>query len=361
MADRAGPEPVRVALTLHIGTGKTGTSSIQKFLAANRERLLAAGHLYPRTPGKFRHVRVSLSMKTDQQLAGDFAWHRQKYSDPERMRRTFSRLLQREIEESGTDRLLLSDEGLYGAPDDAILRLRQYTDHLARDVRVVVYLRRQDDHLLSRYQQVVKVGQTQRLTEWAAGDMTRTYDYRTRLDFWERAMAPSTLVVRPFQRTRFPGGSLLRDFFDACDIHVPIDDLEPTRDQNESLDADSVEFLRLWNLYQQQTLGLLEAAIDNREVLAGLRTVSSGPKLTLRAPLLRDFMARWEESNRAVAQRYLGDPRGALFLTDHGRGSTTSDQRLDPDRLQELMVAVRLPQEARAPMRRLCERENRAE
>jgi hypothetical protein len=37
-------------LVLHIGSGKTGTSSIQGFLHRNRDRLATLGYLYPRTP-----------------------------------------------------------------------------------------------------------------------------------------------------------------------------------------------------------------------------------------------------------------------------------------------------------------------
>ena len=42
----------RLALTLHIGTGKTGTTSLQSFLRQNRPRLADAGWLYPRSPGR---------------------------------------------------------------------------------------------------------------------------------------------------------------------------------------------------------------------------------------------------------------------------------------------------------------------
>jgi len=51
-----------VDLVLHIGTGKTGTTSIQSFMNANRSRLAELGFLYPRTPGKVRHTRISLSV-----------------------------------------------------------------------------------------------------------------------------------------------------------------------------------------------------------------------------------------------------------------------------------------------------------
>jgi hypothetical protein len=53
--------------------------------------------------------------------------------------------------------MLLSFESLYSEPDvPAMQRLRRLTDEIATRLRLVVYLRRQDDHLIIQYQQRVK-------------------------------------------------------------------------------------------------------------------------------------------------------------------------------------------------------------
>ena len=52
MADRRGKKPV---LVLHIGAGKTGSSSIQTFLGANRKRLASMGILVPNGRMEFSH------------------------------------------------------------------------------------------------------------------------------------------------------------------------------------------------------------------------------------------------------------------------------------------------------------------
>src|SRR5215471_11213896 len=53
-----------VDVVLHVGMRKTGTSSIQFFLRDNREPLASRGVLYPTTPGRARHYRLSLSVKS---------------------------------------------------------------------------------------------------------------------------------------------------------------------------------------------------------------------------------------------------------------------------------------------------------
>ncbi|HSC18190.1 MAG TPA: hypothetical protein VLC74_04670, partial [Rhizomicrobium sp.] len=46
-------------LYLHIGTEKTGTTSIQAFMAANRALLKQHRILYPRSPGETNHIGLA--------------------------------------------------------------------------------------------------------------------------------------------------------------------------------------------------------------------------------------------------------------------------------------------------------------
>jgi len=182
--DKALERPVD--LIVHIGTGKAGSSSIQSFLAKNREHLRTVGVLYPRSPGWTRHLRLGLYTMPLSELELTPAWHRQKFSKPARFRKNFRRRLFTEVDESDLSRVLLSDEILFGAPDEALRRLRRLTDRMGRGLRLVVYLRRQDDHMVSRYQQGVKIGWIVRLLEWAQEDMSALYDYHARIRTWQQ-------------------------------------------------------------------------------------------------------------------------------------------------------------------------------
>ena len=87
----------------------------------------------------------------------------------------------------------MSDEALYGSPADALRRLHTFVATIARATRVVVYLRRQDDHLSSRYQQVVKIGELRRFAERTEQmNFAATYDYHTRLNTWRRLVEPTS-------------------------------------------------------------------------------------------------------------------------------------------------------------------------
>ncbi|MGH6876239.1 MAG: hypothetical protein ACREHV_02550, partial [Rhizomicrobium sp.] len=53
---------------LHIGTGKTGTTSIQHHLARNRRALLAQGYLYAMAPGSGNHHALSAFALEDEKI-----------------------------------------------------------------------------------------------------------------------------------------------------------------------------------------------------------------------------------------------------------------------------------------------------
>jgi hypothetical protein len=348
---------VRPDLVLHIGTGKAGSTSIQSFLHRNRERLAERGLLYPRTPGPTRHSRLGLSMRSDEELANDPTWHHLEIADPTRFRRRFRRRLLREIDESGAPHVLFSDESLYGSSFDTIRRLHQFTDQIATGVRAVVYLRRQDDHMVSRYQQVVKAGEVRRLDEWGRQDYAKTYDYHARLSAWRDLLQPRELVVRRFERSGFVNGSLIDDFFDAAGLPVRLDDLEQVDVRNVSLGAEAVEFLRLHNLHRVENEGARARLIGNADLVRVLAAHETGPALTLPAEQLDAVMARWEDSNRAVVRDFLGGGDEPLFREHRKTSGTTTEQRLDPARLEHYLTLLELPEAVHAPLRRIAERE----
>jgi hypothetical protein len=344
-------------VVLHMGSGKTGTSSIQLFLHRNRARLAELGLLYPEAPGRIRHSRLGHFILPDDQLDKRPSWGRERFSSPAEFREAFPQRLFREIDESGLPGVLFSDEALYGSPDSALARLHQFLDGFAASLRVVVYLRRQDDHLVSRYQQVVKVGETRRLDQRTREmDFSKTYGYHPRLRKIQQLLKPAELVVRRFERASFSDGSLYQDFLDAAGIDVRADAMDQVQPVNESLDADAVEFLRILNVFRAESQAA-ELPKQNRPLVQRLAKASTGPTLTLPGPVLDDFMARWEESNRRVAREMLGEEDGVLFRTPRKTSNTTCDQVLDPAKLDDYLELLGLPEQTHAPLRRLAEQE----
>jgi hypothetical protein len=188
-------------------------------------------------------------------------------------------------------------------------------------------------------------------------DLSVTYDYFVRLRTWERLLDPSEIVVRRYERDSFVNGSLYQDFLDAAGIDAKADELRTVPSRNQSMDAESVEFLRLLNLYRVENEGARVRLIDQRALVTRLAEHARGPVPTLPTELLDGLMARWEEGNRAVARRYLRDESGLLFRVPRKTDNTTTDQQLDPGRVGHFVTLLELPERLHAPLRRLAERE----
>jgi hypothetical protein len=338
---------------LHVGTGKTGSTSIQELMRLNREVLARHGWLYPRTPGPARHLRLGLSALPDDALRRTRSWRHGDISDPEVFRRRFRRRFAAELDGSGLPSVLLSDEGLWRVPDPA--RLRDLMDRFAQ-VRVIAYLRRQDDHMVSSYQQVVRSGSVVRLREFAAWDRSHVYDYAARLGEWQRGLGPAEIVVRLFERDRFDGGSLHQDFLTAAGVPVRADALTEPERRNESLDAEGTELVRLLNLLDREA-GRTPGRGRDRPWTRRLAEQSDGPTLTLPEAELDRVMARWSETNAAVARDFLHAADGVLFRTPRRTEGTTTEQRLDPARLDHYLELLGIPEQQHADLRRIAERE----
>lgn len=351
-------EASQIDLIVHVGTGKTGTTSVQHFMNLNRDRLGEAGFLYPATPGRSRHAQFTVFLTPDEELGDQPVWHRMEANDPTRWRRRFRRRLLDEIADSGLSRVVLSEETIFKSSQGTLRRLRRFARRNFRSLRVVVYLRRQDDHLVSRYQQGVKVGEVRRLTDPELHrDFSDVYDYAGRLALLSEILEPDELVVRRYERSAFAGGELFLDFLEAIGAGADLDRLQQPEERNVSFDAETVEFLRLLNIVRVDAEGARAGMIDNRHFLRMLVGIPHGPTLTLPEPVLDDFMAQFEEGNAQVARRWFGDPDGVLFRTPRRTSGTTSVQTIDPARIDYFADLLDLPDDTRVRLRSLAERE----
>ena len=356
MRTRATPSGQRPAVVLHVGMGKTGTSTIQAVLNRSRRRLARRGILYPKSPGQRRHIRLGLAMQPDDGVVRQsVGWRRQAVSTPGELRPIFEEALLEELSVS-PQHVLFSDEALFIADPGGIANMRELFDRIASSVRVVAYLRRQDGHLCSRYQQMVKrEGEVRLLTERAEQDLSDVYDYHARLTTWRELMRPDQLVVRIFEPARFVGGSLVSDFLDATGLDLQAEQLVQVPRRNESIDAETVEFLRVLNLHLRDLGTPPDRALTN-DVMRRLRPHTHGRTLTLPERVLDDFMARWRPSNERVARDFVRDAPESLFAARR-TGDTTTDQLLDPARFAALLDLVDLPDDWHPPLLRIAEHE----
>lgn len=292
-------------LYLHIGTEKTGTTSIQDFLKSNRGRLLARGVQYPKLPGPANQISLSTAALEEVQRSIEHIFDLHSLADLAAFRESMSATLSEAFSGSTSKIAILSNEHcssrLQNRAEVQTLydMLRPYFDRMF----IVVYLRRQDEFLLSTYSTSVKTGLRWPLALPPEGfKRDRRYDYWKLLSRWAGVFGRDAMICRRFERSALKGGDVVEDFLETVGVeNDPAFERPPNK--NESLDAVSLEFLRLMNGY----LGSRGPVRFRLHQL--LAKIGKGPLLTLPAEELAEFMGTLRESNRKVAEEYFGGAR----------------------------------------------------
>jgi hypothetical protein len=279
-------------LYLHIGVHRTGTTSLQNFLFANRTNLEAQGFRYAfHAP---HHTDLAWQMLLGKLDA-----------------RTLVADLIRDIEDYGCHSMILSGEDFCQLENVQTLRL--LLNHF--DVRIICYLRRQDLWLESWYNQHIRWPWNKEFSQLSAAAFFERrnefhwIDYDRMLTRWADVFGKDNLVVRVFEKGQL-ARPLETDFCDICGIDATSLEL-PRRQFNASIPIDALELLRHLDLYDKgdrQRAVIVQAVTDAyTKARADIRShiFSSHRRLSV----LRDF----EESNARVARRFLGRTDGVLF------------------------------------------------
>lgn len=330
---------------LHIGTEKTGSSTIQKFLSLRRQGLRARGILYPVSPGDENQMKLAtFAMSAGKMTDLQAQYGVSSADDVPAFRARFAKDLSEEISASKAKTCVMSGEHCSSRliEDSEVERLRDLLFPLFSQVFVVVYLRRQDDYLLSSYSTDVKFGKREVCHIPTPDEAAARYTYDTLLDRWARVFGPSALIVRRYERRLLRKGDVLEDFLN---IVAPgqTDGLERPPNENVSLDVETLEWLRQFNHYMPFLVdGQINPARGNIAIL--LEAISKGARFTLPAEDLAGFMERFRDSNRRVAELYFngdlqpeGDP---LFGPAPNRANSRPLQPLTAERSIEIAAKV---------------------
>jgi hypothetical protein len=284
-------------LILHVGQSKTGTSTIQDFLAHNRRRLWReAGVLYPQAgrQGAAHHRIAALFLP-----AGNAGWIRRE--DAESLRTA----LDEEVAQASTGTVVVSSEALFNAR--SITDVRDFLSGFT--VEILVIVRRQDRWLDSLYQHQLKVGETELEPQaWLAARQS-TLDYAARVGRWADVFGDAQVRIGVFEPANLAAG-LMAFFFRTAGLPVPPDLDEPPA-RNERLSRHALAYLRaarpnLAGPERQRLRRALEQWSQAHPDPAPWRYFFSP---TERA----DILGRCAEANAAVAQRFLPGSDGVLF------------------------------------------------
>lgn len=295
-------------LILHIGTHKTGTTTLQRYLAKHRSRNLAEfGLCYPKTAtkGSSRHTLLATSIRARRVEDGNIR------IPP--VQQIIDRISD-EIVQSGAATAVVSAEGLSGPNPGFAAACRAFSRRF--DVEVVLVLRRQDRFVESLHSQFVRDrGETRALAEFmATRQISAWLDYRRTLGYWESEFGRSAVRVIHYEAATL-GEGLLNTFFKVLSLPPPA--VEPTS-RNRSPARESIEILRHINREAGLNGQSRPHRRQRRSLLSIMRKleIDSGLTTVLGTDSRRKLLQAFDEGNAEIANRYLGRADGILFAQD---------------------------------------------
>lgn len=315
---------------IHIGAPKTATSTLQNVLSSNYRKLLKHGVLYPRDfrNGDAHHLLVCDLIEKVQGNRMPDIWYGSK------PRGQAWAALQAEIAGHGSDihSVILSSELFFGQSNKIQPMLDEVSTYLhGHDIKVVVYLRCQDQLYSSFYNQDVKG-----VRQWpdSAYEFYQTHqmfqqDYYSLLNAWSEAFGKAQVLIRPFESEQWVNGDIVQDF---CEVTGTVPLRSGYKDHNESLGGTQLYLKRCVNQIgfdkgdNEDVLKLL-LKLCPEEPLKGCSYVNRGQ--------YRRNRQQWLQANRAIAKDYLnGEP---LFQRVIPGPQDLEVYRLDKSRLGDYL------------------------
>lgn len=278
----------------HIGTHKTGTSAIQDFLRLNIKVLGEEGFLCP------RQSRRSYYTHTDDGYIVASA-NRNHYLKLTKLCRTKQK------------NILVSSETFSYLKN--VSDLQPLFDRC--NVKVICYLRRQDNVLQSMYNQSVKRGGDYKsISEYPTGNL----DYFKLLEQWASVFGKTNIIVRVYEKRQFFNHNLFEDFLGALGLKLTNEYQMPENNPNPRLSAAVLEYMRHMNSLLEDVKSAIKLKKSlvkfSAEYYSDASTAIFFDHSLLTGNQKRSILARFADSNLRVAKEYLGRQDGRLFYEE---------------------------------------------
>ena len=291
---------------LHVGTPKTGSTTIQHFLTSNRDVLAQKG------AAVYTALESNLAdcMRQAECLDPSFASDNGKA-----WTRTFVQRIQGRPEET----IILSEEMCWFS---IVLTEKRplflyFIEQLktVANITIVVYLRRQDLFLMSSYREFLKSG-------WLDGKTCRQHlkgmdhqflHYREPVEWLASVAGRGRLMIRPFEAGQFVENSLIRDFMHCIGQDFTEDYKHTEKILNPSMSPFLTEVMRCLSFfrYTRQDLSVFWASDVLKNNLCYNETPEQSSVLSPHER--KDYLRRFADENRWIARELLQRTDGILF------------------------------------------------
>lgn len=294
---------------LHIGTFKTGTTSIQSFLSKKMNILLKEGILYPLSS------RTKKYPNAHHNLASELIKENRSYLPNEmyEMNAGIWKDVIKEIEEFKGKKIIISSEHFNRLNIKEIEMIRKHLSNY--EVKIIVFLRKQDEYFKSYYCQDVKIAHY-----W--GDI-RNYiakyknegNYYQKLKPWKETFGQENIIVRLFNKDL--KNDLINKFLAIVDVKLEESQDKKKEIKNVTPPPKVIKVINSLNIVARGKLKLskeqcrvlyLNSLLNSQNKIR--KIIERIPNFLLDNQLLseeeeKQLLQEFEQSNHQIAQEYL--------------------------------------------------------
>ena len=201
-------------LLIHIGTGKTGTSTIQNFLFANQKKLAAKFSIFYPEQGLSKIDHFGEEIHAHYPIV---SWLNNRETE------SLDKLIH-SINSSACETAIISCENFYHHLQTESIA---YLGSVFKDysVEIICYVRRQDQYMESAWKQQIKVG----AMKMAFADFLQRHthekylnevhaNYYRMLKPWANVFGMDAIKVKVFDKSEWVEHDLIADFLNTCAI-----------------------------------------------------------------------------------------------------------------------------------------------
>lgn len=204
-------------LIIHIGSHKTGSSSIQRFLFDKRDELSALHWGYFCRDYSSNKLKVSA-----------YTWMPKSVENGKftaRIVPSFASALAAQKEQN----VIVSCEGFSWFQEDELTQFQQQLTQYFDQITIVCYLRRQDKHAISHYQQCSRYLYVPERSFWEDGvkslpeyrkSFDQYLDYNQRLRCWSKLFGKQNIIIRLFEKNSLISQDVVHDFITSTRLPI---------------------------------------------------------------------------------------------------------------------------------------------
>lgn len=295
---------------LHIGLPKTGTTAIQNFLTANDAVLKSHGICFPDLGLRYSGI----GWRRNAHFLIRAYKNKNGKKDRTRPCTEYDATLDKiALLGSSYEKIILTDEAIWRASQSRPnfwTRIREDFSKRNMELRIIVYLRRQDEFVQSLYRQKVKSSSTcLPFADYLRELQKINYplDFLSYLNTLSDVFGKDNLIVRIYGNNQYRGKehTLISDFLDIFGLSLEDDFKNSKSVYNPSLNGTYLELRRILNALPVSPIknGILRKSIG--EILRSNPYTTEPDKNTLfQEGKQAEFLDQFALSNRQAAQKY---------------------------------------------------------